>query len=120
MPYIVGDSFGGVQAAQTAEDSQRRQMFANSMANLLGSLRERNEMNYRNRALQLEEQHREKALQLQKDEMNWRSMIQMEHNDILRQGTEQYGEYMKHMMEQPSQQTINDQKYQDELAARQA
>jgi hypothetical protein len=90
------------------------------MSNLLGSLRERNEMNYRNRALALEEEHRNKALQLQRDEANWRNQLGHEHNAILQKGTEQYGKFMDWQMGQPNAAALKEQDYQNALAERQA
>lgn len=105
----------------------RRLSFATSMANLLGSLRERNEMNYRNRQLAMEQQNRQaildlqnKDLQLRRDEAVWRNAVAEEHNRIAKQGTDQYGRFMDWQMSQPTPQALKEQDYQNNLAERQA
>lgn len=120
MPYIVGDSYGGVQASQDRADALRHAAFANSMANILGSLRERNEMSYRNRALQAEQDYRAKALELQRDEATWRNQVAQEHNRILQQGTTQYGKFIDWQMNQPTAQQERENQFNSLLAGRQA
>jgi hypothetical protein len=122
---IVGDSFGGIQQSQLQQEGLRRAAFAQSMANILGSLRERNNLALATHQQELEQgyhkaqmEHAERELDLRNHEALWRNQRDIEHNKISQGYLDMQNKMLDWQKTQPTSANVREQAFQDAQAER--
>lgn len=97
------------------------------MSNLLGSIRERHEQDYRNNQLDLERQTRQSQVDFQNRELGlrqqealWNNANKAEHVDIARKSQQDYSSYLDWMKKQPNAAQLRDQDLKERYAQQQA